>query len=139
MLDAQQVSDRIEIADVVTAYTRAIDTGDWDGLDQVFLPTARIDYTSAGGRAGDFPTIKAWLAEVLPKFTRWQHLIGQLAVDLDGDRAAVTAYFFNPMLIPSEDGTEQLMECGGYYHHQMVRTPDGWRSRELVEETVWTR
>lgn len=29
MLDAQQLSDRIEIADLVTAYTRAIDTGDW--------------------------------------------------------------------------------------------------------------
>ena len=139
MLDAQQLSDRIEIADLVTAYTRAIDTGDWDGLDEVFLPDARIDYTSAGGRAGDFPTIKAWLAEVLPKYTRRQHVIGQLSVVLAGDAATVTAYFGNPMVLAGEDGAERLTDCGGYYHHRMVRTPAGWRSKELVEETVWTR
>ncbi len=26
---------------------------------------------------------------------------------------------------------------GGYYHHQLRRTPDGWRSRELREEMIW--
>jgi len=32
------------------------------------------------------------------------------------------------------DGPSQ---CGGYYHHDLVRTPDGWRSRRLVEENRW--
>ena len=32
------------------------------------------------------------------------------------------------------DGGTWRMEFGGYYLHQLVRTPDGWRSRELVEE-----
>ena len=27
--------------------------------------------------------------------------------------------------------------CGGYYHHELVRTPDGWKSQHLVEENVW--
>lgn len=139
MLDVQQLSDRIEIADLVTAYTRAIDSGTWNGLDLVFLPDAHIDYTSAGGMAGDFPTIKAWLAEVLPRYVRRQHVIGQLSVALDGDAAAVTAYFSNPMVLLCDDGSEQLTDCGGYYHHRLVRTELGWRSRELVEETVWTR
>jgi hypothetical protein len=31
------------------------------------------------------------------------------------------------------------MDVGGYYVHQLVRTPDGWRSRELVEELAWER
>jgi hypothetical protein len=31
------------------------------------------------------------------------------------------------------------MEVGGYYVHQLVRTSDGWRSRELVEELAWDR
>ena len=30
MLDVQLISDRLEIADLLTRYTRAIDTGDWD-------------------------------------------------------------------------------------------------------------
>jgi hypothetical protein len=31
------------------------------------------------------------------------------------------------------------VEFGGIYHHRMVRTPDGWRSRALREEIVWKR
>lgn len=139
MLDAQQLSDRIEIADLVTRYTRAIDSGDWDGLDDVFTPDARIDYTSAGGRAGDFTTMKAWLAEVLPRFVRRLHVIGQISVDLGEDSASITAYFSNPMVALDEDGAELLTDTGGYYHHQLVRTEAGWRSRELIEETMWNR
>jgi hypothetical protein len=43
------------------------------------------------------------------------------------------------MVLEQTDGPELLWEFGGYYHHRLVRTPDGWRSRELVEELVWKR
>lgn len=137
-MDLQQLSDRAEITDVITRYTRAIDTGDWDGLDTVFTSDARIDYTSAGGTKSAFPEMKQWLADVLPGFPRRQHVIGQIDIDLSADTARATAYFLNPMVTATAHGTEGLYACGGYYHHQMVRTADGWRSRELVEETVWT-
>lgn len=139
MLDARQLSDRIEIADLLTSYTRAIDTGEWDLLDSVFTPDARIDYTATGGIEGAFPEVKAWLAEMLPMFVRRQHVIGQSAVVLDGDAATVTAYFTNPMISVGGDGTEHLFACGGYYHHDLIRTREGWRSRRLTQEMVWTR
>lgn len=139
MLDVQLLSDRIEIADLLTRYTRAIDTGEWDRLDEVFLPDAAIDYTATGGIEGDFPKVKAWLAEVLPMFPRRHHVIGQSEVVVEGDSADVTAYFLNPMVFPQEDGSELLWEFGGYYRHKLVRTAEGWRSRELVEELVWRR
>jgi hypothetical protein len=41
--------------------------------------------------------------------------------------------FYNPMQLP---GMSDLSYCGGYYHHELVRTPDGWRSRQLREERV---
>jgi hypothetical protein len=44
-VDLHELSDRAEINDVLIRYTRAIDTGDWDRLDTVFTPDARIDYT----------------------------------------------------------------------------------------------
>ena len=53
-MDLQEISDRLEIADVLTRYTRAIDTGDWDKLDTVFTPDAEIDYTESGGIAAGF-------------------------------------------------------------------------------------
>lgn len=139
MLDQQEISDRIEIADLLTRYTLAIDRAEWDRLDGVFTSDARIDYSATGGTVGAYPQVKQWLAEMLPMFARRQHVLGQVQVRLDGDTATATAYFLNPMVLRQEDGAEQVWEFGGYYHHALVRTAHGWRSRDLVEELAWTR
>jgi hypothetical protein len=62
-----------------------------------------------------------------------------VSIELAADTARATAYFTNPMVAPNPDGTENLVEVGGYYHHDLVRTADGWRSRRMVDETVWMR
>jgi len=138
-VDPHQISDRLDIQDVLIRYTRAIDTGDWDRLDTVFTPDAQIDYTQSGGVSGGYAEVKGWLAENLAIFPRRMHTLGQVEIAYDGDGARVAAYFHNPMVLPSGDGGELLVEVGGIYHHRMVRSPDGWRSRELVEELVWKR
>lgn len=139
-MDLQELSDRTEITDVLIRYTRAIDTGDFDRLDEVFTPDARIDYTESGGIAEEYGKVKPWLAEVLPAFfPKRMHTLGQVAIDLDGDEARVSAYFHNPMPMDDGAGGTKVVEYGGIYHHQMVRSPDGWRSRQLHEEIVWTR
>lgn len=139
-MDLQEISDRIEIADVLTRYTRAIDTGDWDKLDTVFTPDAAIDYSESGGIVAAFPEVKPWLAEMLPMFfSKRMHTLGQLEVELRGDEADVTAYFHNPMLMDDGMGGAKVVEVGGLYHHTMVRTPEGWRSRKLHEEVIWKR
>ncbi|MCD4524197.1 nuclear transport factor 2 family protein [Nocardioides sp. cx-173] len=139
-MDQQTLSDRAEIADVLTRYTRAIDTGDWDRLDTVFTPDAQIDYTQSGGIAGGYAEVKPWLAEVLPAFfPRRMHTLGQLDIDVDGDAATCAAYFHNPMPVDDGAGGERIVELGGIYHHALVRTPGGWRSERLHEEVVWKR
>ena len=139
-MDLQEISDRIEIGDVLTRYTRAIDSFGWDRLDTVFTPDAQIDYTESGGIAGAYPEVKPWLAEMLPAFFRkLMHTLGQVEVDLRGDEAEVTAYFHNPMTMDDGAGGEKVVEIGGLYRHTMVRTPDGWRSRKLHEEVLWRR
>ena len=139
-MDLQEISDRIEITDVITRYTRAIDTGDWDKLDTVFTPDADIDYTESEGIAATYDTVKPWLAEVLPAFfPKRMHTLGQLDIAVDGDEATCTAYFDNPMPMSDGQGGEKIVEIGGLYHHQLVRSPDGWRSRKLLEEVIWKR
>jgi hypothetical protein len=144
-VDLQEISDRLEIAAVLTRYTRAIDTGEWDLLDTVFTPDAEIDYTESEGIAATFAEVKPWLAEVLPAFfPKRMHTLGQLDIAVSGDEATCTAYFHNPMPIggQSDDGQggeKKIVEIGGLYHHTLVRTPDGWRSRKLHEEVVWRR
>lgn len=44
------------------------------------------------------------------------------------------------MVSINPDGEESLWDLGGYYyHHDLVRTPHGWRSRGIVDDLVWTR
>jgi hypothetical protein len=66
------------------------------------------------------------------------HYITNIETDIetntDGDTAIVRAMFYNPMQLP---GMAEMSSCGGYYHHELVRTPGGWRSRYLREESVW--
>ena len=139
-MDLQEISDRLEIEDLLIRYTRAIDTGEWDLLDTVFTPDAEIDYTESGGIADAYPAVKAWLAEVLPAFfPRRMHALAQIAIVLVGDQARATAYFHNPMPMDDGHGGERVVEFGGLYHHTLVRTPEGWRSRKLHEEIVWRR
>lgn len=144
-MDLQEISDRMEIEGVLVRYTRGIDTGEWDLLDTVFTPDAEIDYTESGGVADTYPAVKAWLAEVLPAFfPKRMHSLAQVDIRLDGDEALATAYFHNPMPVPDKQGAdgnggEKVVEFGGLYHHTLVRTPDGWRSRKLHEEIVWKR
>jgi hypothetical protein len=138
-VDLAEISDRLEIEALLIRYTRAIDTGEWDRLDEVFTSDAAIDYSATGGIAAPYAEIKPWLAEMLPIFPRRMHTLGQLDIHLDGDAATVAAYFHNPMGMPQDEGPDHLVEFGGIYHHDLVRTPDGWRSRRLFEELVWKR
>jgi hypothetical protein len=48
----EQITNRLEVTDALIRYTRAIDTGDWDGLDTVFTPDAEIDYAQSGAACG---------------------------------------------------------------------------------------
>jgi hypothetical protein len=138
-MDLQELTDRQEIVDVITRYTRAIDTRSWDDLDAVFTDDAVLDYSAVGGPAESLAVARPWVTQGLAGFLRYQHVIGQVSIELDGDTATATAYFTNPMVAPNPDGTENLVEVGGYYHHDLVRTPAGWRSRHMVDETVWMR
>ena len=130
----EELVDRLEIDELLTRYATAIDSKTFDLLDDVFTSDAHVDYTSAGGIAGDFPTVKAWLAEVLPHFPEYQHVVGNRDVTVDGDRATSISKFFNPMV----QGNGDVFFVGGEYHDQLVRTDDGWRIAQRIEKTKWT-
>jgi hypothetical protein len=52
MLSLQELSDRLEIEQLIVRYSNCIDQRDWDGLDAVFTPDAYIDYRKLGGIDG---------------------------------------------------------------------------------------
>jgi len=129
----QELSDRLEINDLITDYSYAIDTRSWDDLDALFTPDAHIDYTAVGGESGDLPTIKAWLAKTLAMFSGFQHLVATSKVEIDGDTATARTLCHNPMIM-TNDGKESVMFVGIWYHDTFVRTADGWRISSRREQ-----
>jgi hypothetical protein len=131
MLSQAEISDRLEIQQLVVDYSTAIDTRRFDDLDAVFTQDAHIDYTALGGIEGRYPDVKAWLAEVLPNFPMYAHMLGNFSVRIDGDTASSRTICFNPMVLGGEK--EQVMFCGLWYDDEFLRTPDGWRMTRRVE------
>ena len=136
MLTLQQVSDRLEIQDLMAAYSAAIDNSDWDGLDAVFTPDAVIDYTAVGGPVGDLATIKHYLARVMPEFKSFQHLTGPTQLKVDGNTATGRTIVFNPIVFHHQTD-EHVLFVGLWYCDTFVRTGDQWRVSVRREERCY--
>jgi 3-phenylpropionate/cinnamic acid dioxygenase small subunit len=131
----QRIADELAITALLHRYARAVDAKDWDLYRSVFTEDAYIDYSSAGVPAGDRDAVTDWLAKGFGVIEMSMHYITNIELlEYDGDTATVRAMFYNPMKLP---GMADLSYCGGYYHHELVRTGDGWKSLHLREENVW--
>ena len=133
-LSTRELSDRIQIQDLLVRYTRAIDTKDWNLLDTCFLPDADVDYTATGGVAGKYPEVRAWLAKALTPFPITVHYITNSQVELDGDRARVRTLVQNPMFFANPDGSLHDFTVGATYVDELVWTADGWRIAKRSED-----
>jgi hypothetical protein len=135
MLSLQEISDRMEITDLLARYSAAIDGRQWDELDALFTEDAVIDYTEMGGVRGSLAEQKAFLAENVPVFPVSQHLAATSTFEIDGDTARVRTICFNPMVVTDE---KQVLFCGLWYRDVMVRASDGWRIRERHQDRGWS-
>ena len=131
MLSLAEISDRFEIQQLLVDYSTAIDQRRFDDLDRVFTQDAYIDYRAMGGIDGHYPEVKAWLAQVLPNFPAYAHMLGNFDLRLDGDTASARTICFNPMVLDGE--ANQVLFCGLWYDDEFVRTADGWRMSRRVE------
>ena len=132
-MDLQEMSDRLEIQDLLARYSAAIDTRSWDDLDELFTPDAVLDYSETGGIAGTIAEQKAYFSAVLPGFKGSQHLTATSTMVFDGDTARVKTICFNPMVVDDS----QVFFIGLWYRDVLVRTPGGWRFAERYEIRSW--
>ncbi|MFO8102369.1 MAG: nuclear transport factor 2 family protein [Dehalococcoidia bacterium] len=133
----QQISDELEIRNILTLYCTSLDSKRYDGLDTVFTPDAFIDYTAAGGIKGAYPEVKAWLEKALALFPITQHIVTNFDIRIQGDEAVSRCVFYNPMVMGTGESEQQMFFVGGYYNDKLTRTPEGWRIAERIEESAW--
>ena len=79
--------DRQEIQELVTAYGAAIDARDWKRLEGCFVDDGSARYGAAGAFQEGFPAIEAMVRGILDRLDASHHLISNLDLTLDGDRA----------------------------------------------------
>ena len=141
MLSLAEISDRLEIQQLLVDYSTAIDQRRFGDLDNVFTPDAYIDYRALGGIDGRYPEVKKWLSEVLPTFQVYAHMLGNFSVRIDGDTASSRVICFNPMVLAGDSTglKDQVLFCGLWYDDEFVRTPEGWRMTRRVETKVFQK
>ena len=133
MLSLQEMSDRLEIQDLLASYCEAIDRRDWDALDDIFTDDAIIVYPAAGGARGNLTETKAYLERALKQFSGMQHMLCLPVIKITGDTATSRTIAFNPMVV-ERDGQPDTFFVGIWYCDELTRTENGWRIHHRREE-----
>lgn len=110
MLALQEISDRLEPQQLLVDYCSTVD---------------------------GYAEVKEWLQVALAMFPNYQHMLGNMALKISGDAATGRTICFNPMEMPLPDGSTQVRFVGIWYVDRFLRTPQGWRISERVEEKCY--
>lgn len=131
-IELGRLADRAEIVDVTVRYALALDTKDFDALDDVFTPDARADLLEdLEGREA----IKARIRRAIEPLDRTQHLVGNHLVVVDGDRATCSSYLQSQHVRRAAEGGPNFI-VAGRYEDRLIRTSNGWRI-EFRRLSVW--
>jgi len=141
MLTPQQISDHIEIAQLIQRYGMALDENRYELLDSVFTPDAFLHYEMVDQKTqGPYPMWRKLFASFLEPFYWTQHVFSDPIIELHGDRATSTcrliATHVQILRDPAtsdqgpSDQKRNTWTVWGTYHDTLERTPSGWRIRE---------
>jgi 3-phenylpropionate/cinnamic acid dioxygenase small subunit len=131
------MDDRQQIQDVLVRYAEGIDRRDFEAVASCFMTDARACY---GGRnvGPGVETIVEFLRHGVGSSLSSTHLVGNLQIEVDGDRAtSVSATIAVHVVEGATDGTRVLIR-GLRYHDRLKRGEAGWRIAERVHEQRWT-
>ncbi|SPM29625.1 nuclear transport factor 2 family protein [Mycobacterium terramassiliense] len=115
--------DRQDIADLLVRYATGIDRRDWALFRTVFTDDCELDYGVIGAWRG-VDAVTDFMEQVHALAGHTMHRLSNLAITLDGDKAAARTYIDG--LIMAADNTSGVNAIG-FYDDEIVRTEDGWR------------
>ncbi len=124
------VEDRLEIDDLFVRYVCALDEGDVDTLVECFAEDGSLASPVAGVHKGH-----AAIRKFAERFARYRasgaqlrHVISNLRIDADGDRAHAKCYL---VVFLTRNGETRVIPPG-QYDCDLVRTREGWRFQHRV-------
>ena len=135
MIDStvQEMTDRHAITDLVSRLGLWLDEMRFDDPRSLF--TEEVTVATLGGQAEGIDRAVAQ-ARRNHAVERLQHVITNVLIDLDGDRATVGANLV-VTFVPRADDPASQFALGERYRFEAVRTAQGWRLSRVEIRPVW--
>ena len=138
MLDA--LRSRAEIAEVVMRYCRGFDRCDESVLRSCFHPDATHEHGAFKGLSADFCTQGL---EAVRRVVLTHHQLGQVSIELDGERAWAESYFTSYHRFgeapPAGGKPHEDRIMGGRYVDRFERRDGVWRIAHRRGVNEWVR
>ena len=124
------LADRLAINDLFVRYTTALDRGDVETIVDCFTRDGSLDSPAVGRHSGHaaIRTFAERFAQFHERGAQLRHVISNLAVELDGDRAKATCYLLNVL---TRNGKSELL-APGRYECDLVKTKGKWRFHKRI-------
>lgn len=127
-----EMADREAIRDCLFRYCRGIDRSEPETLRSAYWPGA-MDYHT--GFTGTVEQFIEWAMPRLAEMTDGVHMIGNIFIRLNGDKAAVESYLWSVSIAPGDE-PRQIMVCGRYLD-KFEKRNDEWRIAERMVVHDW--
>ncbi len=118
-------ADRLEIAELLARYCRAIDQGRWDELPTLFTPDCTVDFGKVMGTHEGHDGVRNMARMIGGTGLTMRHYLTNVIIDGDGDRAEVMAY----VLAFTGTGPGSLTSTTGRYEDVVEKRDGRWLLR----------
>lgn len=122
------------IVNVAIAYTWALDTKNFDALQDVFATDATGMLNGVHCESRD--AIIARISGSLLRLDFTQHLVGNHQVNITGDTATHRCQLHAQHVKTGTEGGDNFI-IGGYYDDIFVRTSNDWRIQHRIMQPTW--
>lgn len=152
----QELLDKQAITNLITTYARALDRLDEPLLRSIFHPDSRHSHGFVGpssdpslpSKPGAPLDFVAYAFDVLRTHSRTHHLLGNIAIEVEGDDAYAETYFSayhrmrpkgDPLAAETAFDTEMDWLVGGRYIDRFQRREGEWKISHRTGLTDWMR
>jgi ketosteroid isomerase-like protein len=127
----QRLCDERDIQRALTLFARAMDDRDWTAMADILADDAEGDFGTGRlqGSAAIIELIRGYLDNCGPT----QHLLGNVVIDVDGDKAVTRAYVRDVHLRSDADPSARFYTLGDYKDTWLRQADGTWCLTERVK------
>ncbi len=131
-----ELADREAIRECMYRYSRGVDRLDAEMIRSAYWPDCTDNHMSFTGNAEEFI---AWAFPIMGSMDQTMHIIGNILMRIEGDKADVESYFYGIHRINLPDGGKSDVIGAGRYVDNFEKRDDEWRIARRVVVTDWFR